>query len=540
VTSTVSRPGAYTPLRTPTRVRHQVTPRRRAQPGERLLFWFTFLVAAAATLARNPWVFTDNVHESWDHALNSILVQDSHHQLLLTGPVSRLGFAHPGPVYVYLLSLGQGVFHDWAPVAASAYGGQFIGDTLVVSLLLALVVRVLHRWLGSLPAAACAAGLIFAFGAEHDMLGDTWLPSLYCSAFALLVISTVAVSAGRTAEVPYLILASGLLVHGHVAFIMFVAVCWLFAPVGWLFSHHPRQRRAELRAARWRLWSSAGLVLAFLAPMVAELVLHFPGPWPAYLTYGQHRSGHSMRQSLAFFGHFWSSSYPAPAAILLVAAAIALLLLDLDRRRGLLFIRAYLLLGLLSALFVYYVAHGIDELSPATYYTGWFYRVVPMFLLVLPLSHLLMLLAQLPLPFRGAKVAAAVAVILLALTGATSATLVPSHGPDDPTVAPVLAAIERTEVRLHRAAVLRFTHDQWETAAGVIAAADRAGLPVCLADPYWRGLFSAASMCSTTDGQVELALVGRSDYRGRHPVVWSDRGHILFEGVVPNLVAPKG
>lgn len=495
------------------------------------------LLTLIAIVARNSWAFTERVYEHGDAALNSILVQNSHHELLLTGPVSRVGFPHPGPAFTYVLVGGQALFHDWLPVSASAYGGQFLGTAVLQAVLLGLVVRTIYRLTWSLPATAVSAGLVFWFAASHRMIGETWLPYLYMAAFALLVVTAIALCDGRTRELPTFVFAAGLLVHGHVAFLLFVGLTGLLTVLGWLLAHR-QDRAADLRAHRRQLWWALAIALVFLAPMAAEVTWHYPGPWPDYLSYHGAGAGHDDGDSLAFFGHFWSDSYSASVLILACAGALTGMLLERDAARLRLLLRGYLVLALESALFLYYVMKGIDALEPINFYTGWFYETVPMFLLVLPAVHLILLARQAWPGNRLAGRVAALGLVALVAAGLLSPSLTEAD-PSNPAAGKLLAALAADPHRAGRPIVLRFQHDEWSFMAAVLVEGRRTGLPMCVTDPYWTGLFTPAAMCPDPAGHWAVASVSTASYHGGKRVIWSDRDHVVFEGTVPNLPPAK-
>ncbi|HEX2903990.1 MAG TPA: hypothetical protein VHO01_11100 [Jatrophihabitans sp.] len=490
-------------------------------------------VVLAVSLVRNRWAFTERVYEHGDAALNSIWVQNSHHQLLLTGPVSRVGFPHPGPAYLYVLSGGQALFHDWLPLTASAYGAQFLGDAVLQAVVFGILAHVLYRLTGSATATAAGAGVVFWFAATHQLIGQTWLPNLYIGAFALLLAAAIAVAAGRTAQLPSLVFASGVLVHGHVAFILFVGLTWLAVTAGWLLAHRSHWS-AQLRLARGSGRLAAGILLLFLAPMVAEVALHYPGPWPDYLHYQGAPGGQPLAESLTFFGHFWTISYSPSVTILAVFAAATALLLEQDRRRLRVFLTGYLMLLLQTAVFLYYIQHGIDELSPVNYYTGWFYQAVPLFLLVLPALHLTVLAEQTRLRAGVLRsVVGAVAVALLVAGGLTPSLTEPDQ--NNPAVPRALAALQAVSDHRGEPIVLRFERGESSFVAAILAEARRSDVAICLADPFWRKLFTSASMCRSTSGHWPVASVNPKDFHGKGSVIWRDADHVLFAGSVPNL-----
>ena len=496
-------------------------------------FWGPATFALVAILARNTWIFRRHVYEHGDAALISIMVQNSHHGAVLTGPVSRVGFPHPGPAYIYVVSAGQSLVHDWLPLTASAYGGQFAGAAVLQAVLFGLVVRVLVRLTGSARAGWIGGAIVFWFEASHRMLGETWLPYLYTSAFALLVIAMIAVAAGRTRELAALVLAGGLLAHGHVAFLMFVGISWLAAGLAWWFQHRGGAR-AELARERRSVLVAAGLLALFAVPLVAEVVLHYPGPWPDYLSYQGARHGRSVGTCLDFFGHFWADSYPGWLVPIAVLAGAVAWRLDPDRDRRRRWLIGYGVLALQSGLFLVYIVRGIDVLAPVNYYTGWFYETVPMFLLVLPAVQLALLV---PARWTGPRLAGRVlplAAVVVVAAGAASPALTEVN-PDNPSVAPLLSALVNDPDRGGRTIVLRFDRDRWSLMASIVAEGKRRGVPICVADPYWRGLFTPSAICSDPAAGWAVASQAPGDYTGGHAVIWADVGEVVYEGVRPNL-----
>ena len=98
-----------------------------------VVFWATTAIALALTLIRNAYLFTTHIHEDGDFALNSILVNHTHTSVQLVGNYSRVGFDHPGPAYIYVLSAGQTIFHDLLHIVPTQYDGQLVGVSIMQS-----------------------------------------------------------------------------------------------------------------------------------------------------------------------------------------------------------------------------------------------------------------------------------------------------------------------------------------------------------------------------------------------------------------------
>jgi hypothetical protein len=54
--------------------------------------------------------------ELGDFAANSLLIQKAKSLSLFTGNYSCVGFNHPGPTILYVLTAGEVFFFDWTPL----------------------------------------------------------------------------------------------------------------------------------------------------------------------------------------------------------------------------------------------------------------------------------------------------------------------------------------------------------------------------------------------------------------------------------------
>jgi hypothetical protein len=515
-------------------------PRWRRRPTPRLVGWCVFAGVLALTLIRNSYVFTTKIYEDGDFALNSFLVNHTHSGLQLVGVDSRIGFSHPGPAYLYVISAGQSVFHDLLHIVPSQYGGQFVGDSILQAALLAMIVKSIFRVTGSLVAAVLAASIVFAFAATHEMIGYVWLPCMYMTAFALLLAAGTAVAAGYTSELALLVVACGFLIHGHVAFIVFVTVTVVVVVAGWWYRYRGGWR-AELAAHRRTAWWSVALAALFAAPLVLEVVLHYPGPWPAYVRYSvrQGSSPHSLADSVRYLGYFWSY-VRIPTAVFVIAGvvALAMLVLDRDRRRRTYFAWGYGLLALETALFLYYISHGIDVLDASNYYTGYFYETVPLFLVVFAAVHAGLVAhsrlgaakpswSTYAVPAATIVVAAGLIVTRATAPGFTDLYRGKAEFPQ------VVSALDHDHDRAGRPVVVNFVHADWGAVAGVLIEADRSGLTACLADRTWALPFTPAEICSTTADHWSVSILPRATWDKQGTVVWSNASLVVVEGAAP-------
>ncbi len=368
-------------------------------------------VLTAVVWSRHPEIFTNPMYAGGDEGVNSLLVIRAEHFSQLTGNYSRVGFHHPGAALIYMLTAGEVVFHNLLHVAPSFYNAQILGVTVYSITLLVLTGGALgrvarSRWVGTV---VVAAG--FLFMSVFPWLSSVWFPYLYAPAFLAFSVAAALVAAGRTRDLPLAVLAGGILVHGHVSFVLFVGVTGAVAVVAWWFAHR-RHVREEARRARTSLLVSLGLAGLFLLPLVLQSVRNFPGPWPAYLDFGAtgERDPRSIGDAVGFVLRYWTET-PWPAWLYVVAAVVLVVAALLVRDRQARLAYAWLLgaVVLQTALAVVYAYKGVDLLDQR--YIEEFYKTVPL------------------------------VVVLGALTAAGSLLVVDAHGA--PVRVVVAAAVDR-------------------------------------------------------------------------------------------------
>ena len=507
---------------------HRDPERRRAAPWWRRLPPGVLFAAGAAVgtflllAVRNRYLFGTPVYEDGDFATTSILAERAERLRLLVGNYSRLHFNHPGPALLYVEAAGKTLFHDALHLVPAPFNGILLGCFALNALLVGLTVRVLHRQQPSAAVAVATLAVILAWSAVHVPLSSAWFPNLYFMPFLLLAVAGASVAGGRTADLPAFVLAAGLLVHGHAAFTMFVAVAAAVVAGGWGWSVRPRWR-AEL-SARWRAVAGAGCLLAlFAVPLALEAVLHWPGQWSAYLRYARSRSGSAnpLRAAVDYAAAYWSPSTAGGVELALAgvgAAGLAAVPANRSRRGWIL--RLLGAVALLSLEFVFYAVRGVDHLDQT--YIGIFYSAVPLTLLLA-----VVVAATGPLLDRFGRVAD---LAVLAAAGAVL-VVVGTNGPGlasgyrgQPSTAGMVAAVRDAPARAGRPVALEFTHGRWPQVVGFLLAAHRDGLRVCAVDPKWTYIFTPDYMCSAeerAEGWPLLATLRRQGKPLPPNLVWA-------------------
>jgi hypothetical protein len=327
-------------------------------------------------LGHNLSLFTREIYEDSDYAANSILIARAKRLGLLVGNYSRVQFNHPGPGILYVLAGAELLLYDLLGVVPTPHNAHMLGALLFDAVLLALSLAVLHSHFRSGLATAAAAAAFLGYFALSGHLAKHWMPYLYFAPFLLLLVSTASVACGQARHLPWLALAGGLLVHGHVCFVAFAVPLGLYALLRLARDHGYAVRRL-LRLHAGSFDAFAALVALFLLPITLHTLWHYPGEVGKYLTYVRENGHwHDPREVVPFMVGTLTSEAAHPWPIVLgVLGAVALTLprrADGPRRRYT--TQALAACGLATVLMFYYASKGVDSLEHT--YTGIFFGSV--------------------------------------------------------------------------------------------------------------------------------------------------------------------
>jgi hypothetical protein len=454
-------------------------------------------VLTAVVWSRHPDIFTVPLYAGGDEGVNSLLVIRAEHFSQLAGNYSRVGFHHPGAALIYMLTAGEVVFHNLLHIAPSYYNAQILGVTVYSVTLLVLTGGALgrlarSRWVGTV---AIAAGFIFM--ADSPWLSSVWFPNLYAPAFLAFTVAAGLVAAGRSRELPLGALAAGILVHGHVAFILFVAVTSLVAAGTWWLIHRGHVRE-EAHRARVPLWVALGVVVVFLAPLVLLTVRNFPGPWPAYLHFGAagDRDPRTVGDAIGFVLTYWTET-PWPVGVYVVAAVIIVFVTAVtrDSRQRLAYTGLLASVVLQTALAVVYAYKGVDQLDQR--YIEEFYKAVPLVVVLGALTALgSLLMSAGPASVRvAARVAAGLAAAALVVVAAQAPALA-TLPPDGHTYQEAAVALRDDPSRAdQRIGIRQAVPAVWPGVAGVAVQLDRLGVPWCVGPEEVILLYTPQNVC---------------------------------------------
>lgn len=477
------------------------------------------IVTLGWLLAVNWQLITTPIIEDSDFAANSILVERAEEFRLLIGNYSRLGFNHPGPALLYAQAIGSIVVHDWLGLAPSSYGGQFVGimvlNSVCVGVACGIARAVTGRWAAALGLLALLP-LINVW--EPYSLATTWMPGAYIAPFLLMVVAAAAVAGAQWSCLWALVAGASLCVHGHVSFVMFAAVTAVVSVgVGLL-----RVRAGAAGPTRRQLIAAAAVLVLFLLPIAANLVLHWPGELAKYLSFAGAETGFAPRTAgdvAAFTGSFWVRSGGWTIALFGLSALLVVVSRVADPRDPGARFRLDVVLACLleTVVFAFYAARGVDDLS--YHYVGWFLLVCPMLVLWAGLATLLGGLQRRLRPRTGSLVAAAVCAALGVLTLAQGVTANPYRG-----LPPALAdALPKENLRLN------FHLAGWQPALGLLVHSRREGFATCVEGQMWAFLVTPAMICPADGSGRPILILGPGEQRP--PDVIYDDGTTAIVGL---------
>ncbi len=464
-----------------------------------------FAVLFALLCVRNRFLFTTRLYEQGDGGANSILIEQAKHFTLLVGNYSRERFNHPGPAYMYVQAVGEYLFQNALHLVPTAWNAHMLSVFALNCAFVAMAVGVVYGWTRSLRGAAACLATFTGFAIAYPpIVNSDWMPYMYVLAYMVFIVAAGSVAAGHTQDAWIFALTGWFLIHGHACFLLFV----------------PAVTAAVLGAVLWRLrgdrppWRTllpvAVISALFALPIVVNLVLHWPGDFGKYISYGGsgRAGGHGVRQVVQYALWFWWPHHHAWLAPLLgyPVALAAVRWLCPKPLRG--FLLALLAVNVVSSLaFLLYAAVGIDNLSE--YYIGYFYWSAP---LVTALVIVLAALGAVPRPGAegsrlavrlstgAALLAAAAAVAVLAVIPGTRTGSTNDIDESLPHVVATLAARAPGKT-----IVLHIDGPAWVETAGFLLQAERSGVKACLHDPWYTFLMTKQFICTpaqTASGQA--------------------------------------
>jgi hypothetical protein len=486
--------------------------------------------------AVNADVFRVRVYEEDDFAANSLQIQEAKHFREMLGNYSRFGFHHPGPGFFYLFAAGEALFYDGLHVVPTPFNGEFLILLVADAVFLILTLNRFRSYCSApllIPLALAVVVLFYwSIGSTHARapLLSVWMPYAPFLCFVLFIVVCASVAAGRMGDLPLLALTGTLMLHTHMAQILFVTV------LGGLACAVAMAR--ERRSYTWQeiyhrnsvrlVWSTC-IVAVLCAPPVIELFVQHPNNLQRVWGYVRRHAGtqHGWLQSAWYFAGFLGH-LQKPEAVLtdrstsllklalssrpvviywIIFAALAGVALwaTRGRFRTLPYFLKYLVLeiGIISVLFLFW----------GTRITGQLYEFNGFFIYSIQLLGLLIAAALVAplIPKRHTATVGGVTVgLALAFVLVNPAVFRAKLAESDQ----AKGIVDAIPGNLHNVKLM-FPHDYWKVATGVATLMKREHRQFCVS-PDWAVMFGDKNVCGEHE-MVPILFITRAPGCG-HPI----------------------
>jgi hypothetical protein len=483
--------------------------------------------------ARNGFLFTAHLYEQGDAGANSILIEQAKRFTLLIGSYSREGFNHPGPAYMYVQALGEYLFLNVLHVVPTAWNAHMLAVFALYSAFLALAVGIVYGWTRSLAGAlACFAVLVALAAAYPPVVNSDWMPYLYVPTYLVFLLAAGSIAAGRVADLWILALSGWFLIHGHACFLLFVPAITVALLVAAAAGHWraPWRSLRSFFGQQRSAWLPAAVISAVFAfPIVLNLILHWPGDFGQYITYGStggvlglaghHTSGQVTDYALWYW---WprANAWLPPALLLVVALEVIGWLTRGPLRRFLIALLAFNVVS--TAAFVVYTAIGIDDLT--AHYIGYFYWSAPVIMILITVIGTVEALRRRfdalgsagtrrsrilrrPVATVAALAAAAAFITLAVIPGTRTST--GDINESLPAAVTSVAALNPG----HPIAI-EVDHTVWPQAVGFLLQAERSGIKACLVDPWYTFLVTTQFICTPVPDAGDTRYWSPAEFTG--------------------------
>ncbi|MGD0616803.1 MAG: hypothetical protein ABSB67_03990 [Bryobacteraceae bacterium] len=272
--------------------------------------WIAAVVFLAAVSVLNSGLFSRKLYEDDDLAANALQVQNAKHFRELLGNYSRWNYHHPGPIALYLLAAGEGLFYDGLHVVPAPLNAELLTVIVFNTGLLFLAIALFQRscrnlWFTPL---GLVAALYFIWTVNHTVWGSAfvsaWPPHLLLFPFLVFICSCAALWSTTSRLLPLVVGAGLFLIQVHESQAPFVVVLGGAALIGaWRRETTNNPLHKVLFQRRRELLASAVIATVMSIPMVVETFIHSPNNLTKIAWYVRaHRGfGHTLSESLEYF-----------------------------------------------------------------------------------------------------------------------------------------------------------------------------------------------------------------------------------------------
>jgi hypothetical protein len=480
--------------------------------------------------AVNWQLFVTPLIESGDAAANAIQVQNAKHFHELLGNYSRWHFHHPGPFFFYMFGAGEALFYGLLHVVPAPLNGEYLAQIgfNVGCLFLAIYIFQVNVRKPLLPIFVVLTSTLFLYvlysAVPYSAINPIWPPYVGVFSFLLLACLAASVASGNWKHLPLLTLVAMIMIHAHVAQLLFSTVLLVFALLTAGFREISRRRlKHVLKIYSRYFFGSCAIVVLFLLPIIVDWSFDHPNnihQIRAYLR--QHHGEHNPVSTtilyvFSFFSFYRTTEIPLASSnarlidvlnpqmltgvywSVFTAIAIFALISYCGRFRDTpLFLRFVFIEAILIIILFAYWSYRIT--GPMYNFNGFFFFSIQLFLLW-GLCALIAGLVRKPLPRRTQiALACASTAPLLLLAGVLNGY------PTDGSVLPIVSQIRASNPRKVE---IIMQPETWPTAAGVASYLERDGIDFCV-EPDWEFTFGSAHTCTRSERLYRVSLTDRS------------------------------
>jgi hypothetical protein len=462
-------------------------------------------------------------YEYMDQAANSLLMRDSLSMGMFHGNYSRVGFNHPGPIFLWIQAAFELVFYRITGLLATPYNAHILGAIVIAAGFLSVTAARLARSEGTGAAIAFVALVLFAHVLQPGLFSYDWLPNLYLGPFALFTLAFADSLRGRRAG-RALAISTGFLVHGHVMFLGLCGGPLLFLAVrrirksGWMFWREATENSART-TDRFAVSTIAAI---FFAPLIIDVGLLGTSNWRHVFAFRHApKAPRSLWDSMQFLAKVLTFSQPMLIPVLVAGIVLGLVMIHRHGWRG-----AWLWTVVAVVVPGFGYAHfGVDEQT---------YLYTVLFLVAAAIIFAAVLLNRV---FVTRSIAIRSSTTLAVL--ATLSLLLPL-APIESGAAWIPRADAAVSAAAHGRSVRLLGQNDWAGTVALLVRLEREGKPACVVTKPLAVLVTPQRICGPDDGQSLTILVGTSKDASAGKVLFNEDDTLFIETKIENGSVSRG
>lgn len=261
--------------------------------------------------------------ERGDFAANSLLIMDAKDGSLLLGHYSRVGFNHPSPALLYLLSISEFLLYDKFSVVKSPFSAHLIFSGLFNAFWISVTVAVLTKHLKNfLIGTAVATTYLLAVNFfEPGSIVGPWFPHMYIFLYGALLVLMASFVSGNHKSYFLMVLSAFFLVGTNVSMAPQLVIMFALMVTWMSFTANGKKTLAMVLSKKNAL-ATFGIFLIFFAPLLYLTIVYGykNSPIHSYLAYGAGRKSQGIFDSFLYVANFWNGY----TSVIFAACAIVL------------------------------------------------------------------------------------------------------------------------------------------------------------------------------------------------------------------------